>query len=72
MSYRTLIEAALARAGRADVNPAHVEAHMRAEHGTLDHLAPAAFRRRALAVIKYVDAMNPEDNDKLARSYGLR
>lgn len=72
MTYRALIEAALAKAGRADVNPSHVEAHMRAEHGTLDHLAPAAFRRKALAVIPYIDGMTPADNDKLAWSYGLR
>jgi hypothetical protein len=45
---------------------------MRDENGTLDHLAPTAFRRKALAVINYVEGMTPADNDKLAWSYGLR
>ena len=54
MSCRARIEAALARAGRQDLNPAHVEAHLRAEHGTLDNLAPTAFAAHVPCVVPYV------------------
>ena len=71
-TYREVIREALVRAGHADIDARHVEAHVRAEAGgTLDHLAPAALRRWALRVLPYVASMTREQNEQLARSYGL-
>ncbi len=54
-----------------DTNPAHVEAWMRLEHGTLDHLTAAAFQHEVCAANACIAASTPADNDALARSYGL-
>jgi hypothetical protein len=40
-------QARIAKTIPADIDPRHVEAWMRVGHGTLDHLAPAAFDHEA-------------------------
>jgi hypothetical protein len=52
------------------LDPRHVEAYMRLQYGTLDHLDRATFERevRVAADCVRFDAQGAED---LARSYGL-
>lgn len=54
-----------------DSNPRHVEAHMRAEHGTLDALSPTKFATAVRLAAK--DAADCDDNmnELIAQSYGL-
>lgn len=52
--------------------PAHVEAWMRLEHGTLDALSRAAFMREALIGIACAQAEGMEDADRFAASYGWK
>ncbi len=72
MSYTTLIREYAALLGYAGTDPAHIEAWMRVEHGTLDALSPARFRAEVLVAIDCVRAAAAADNDALAASYGLR
>jgi hypothetical protein len=71
MSYTMLIREHAALLGFAGTNPAHIEAWMRTEHGTLDALSPAQFRTEVLVAIACVRAAAPAENDALADSYGL-
>lgn len=66
MAYLDLILSATTRH-----NPRHVEAFMRAEHGTLDALSPGAFRAEALAAAACVDQAGFDFSEKLAQSFGL-
>lgn len=51
--------------------PAHlVEAWMRSEHGTLDHLSEQAFRRAVMVAADMVRDF-PDESTALAKSYGL-
>jgi hypothetical protein len=52
------------------VNPRHVEAHMRLEHGCLDHLPHEAFVRE-IALFKLCEAEEPGYGEAIARSFGL-
>jgi hypothetical protein len=52
-------------------HPAHVEAWMRSEHGTLDAIDPFAFARAIKTAAERVRAAGRDENDELARSYGL-
>lgn len=63
--------AGLIRRLAPDENPAHVEAWMRSEHGTLDAIDPFAFARAIKAAAARVRATGRAENDALARSYGL-
>jgi hypothetical protein len=66
MSYQTLIKR-LAPAA----NVRHVEAWMRVDHGTLDHLSADHFRV-AVSDALYAIAQTPEaESEALAKSYGL-
>jgi len=65
MTYRTRI------ATIAPDVPAHiVEAHMRADHGTLDALSSGQFRLAALTAAQCV-IEDPATTDRLRASYGL-
>ena len=67
MTYRTRI------ATIAPDVPAHVvEAHMRAEYGTLDALTKDRFRNAALVAAQMARFAAPGLNDALCASYGLR
>lgn len=70
--YTNLIRETLAKQGRIGMNPAHVEAWMRAEYGTLDHLGGARWNRAVREAAECVDASTAADNDALAASYGCR
>ena len=52
-------------------DPRHVEAYMRIEHGTLDHLSPAQFARDVAIAVACVVAEGTDDAEALAESYGL-
>lgn len=67
--YRALIEEDLARYGREACDPRHVEAHMRANHGTLDGLSRAEFREAVFNAADDADSMAWDDNEKLADTY---
>ena len=54
-----------------NIDPRHVEAHMRAEYGTLDHLGGARWRRAVAEAADAAIASGNEVNERLARSYGL-
>lgn len=51
--YQQTIREDLASLGLIGANPAHVEACMRQEHPTLDHLSPAQFRAAVKAGAEY-------------------
>lgn len=51
-----------------DSNPRHVEAWMRLEYGTLDHLMLSA---QFLSPFVEMAREHPRDSENLARSYGL-
>lgn len=53
-----------------DVNPAGVEAHMRAEYGTLGHLDRAAFVRE-VKIARKCERASPGYLRKVADSYGM-
>ena len=61
--------AAVGRVGAAD--PRHVEAWMRLEHGTLDALSAAAFRREVGLALACIEAAGSDDSEALAASYAL-
>jgi hypothetical protein len=69
--YTQMIREALAAQGRIGVNPLHVEAWMRVEHGTLDHLSPSRFRSEVRTATACMDASTIDTNNRLAQSYGL-
>lgn len=71
MSYSTLISKTAARLGHPGADPAHLEAWMRVEHGTLDSLSPAQFEREVGIAIECARAASPVDNQALAGSLGL-
>jgi len=54
-----------------NANPAHVEAMMRSEHSTLDHLSPSAFAREVRIAVMCVDEAGPDLAARIAASYGL-
>jgi hypothetical protein len=69
--YQKLIELRLVMMNRSDVNPAHIEAWMRLEHGTLDALSARAFAREVAICVDLVDEAGLDRSDELAMSYGL-
>ena len=68
--YVNLIRETLARQGRIGVNPYHVEAWMRLEYGTLDHLGGAGWNRAVREAAECVAASTPAESESLAKSYG--
>lgn len=55
-----------------DVDPAHVEAWMRLEYGTLDALSPARFAAEVSTALECIEHAGLDECDELAHSYGLR
>lgn len=51
-------------------DPRHIEAFMRLEYSTLDHLTPEKFRAE-VAVAKLCCDEDPTMGERCARSYGL-
>lgn len=71
--YQGMIRAELARQGLAvtGVKPHHVEAWMRAEHPTLDHLSKTEFAFEVRTAAACALTASAETNDRLAGSFGL-
>lgn len=66
MTYRTIIQQ-IAPA----YDPRHVEAFMRSEHGTLDHLSPEIFAAEVTVAVMMIAAGGRDQAERLAQSYGL-
>jgi hypothetical protein len=69
--YGDVIRPILARLGRPEIDPRHIEALMRTEHPTLDGLTAAAFEREVALCIKCVDEAAPGEIEAIAESHGL-
>ena len=54
-----------------DVDPRHVEAYMRIEHSTLDHLSPRAFRREVGIAVRCIEEGGVAAAERAARSFGF-
>lgn len=52
-------------------DPRHVEAFIRLEYGTLDHLGPEQFRNEVAIAMACIRETGAEDSEALARSFGL-
>lgn len=70
--YRGIIVEELTKLGRVEVDPRHVEAYMRCQHRTLDHLSRKAFNREVKIALGGIDQDGTETAESLAQSYGLR
>jgi hypothetical protein len=70
MYYQQRIREILAAIGRIGMDPRHVEAFMRLEHGSLDGLNSAAFENEVRISAGLVD-QDPSGAEQLALSYGL-
>ena len=71
MYYEKLIREALARIGHAEVPTAWVEAWLRLRWNTLDGLSRSEFVREVASAVQCIRACSLEENEGLARSYGL-
>jgi hypothetical protein len=66
--YRERIRETLARLGKTGIDPRWVEAWMRLEYGTLDHLGGRTWNREVKVAAQCVEHSTPEVNESLARS----
>lgn len=69
--YENAIRQELAKLGRSEVEPRWVEAYMRLEHPTLNGVHHRTFRREVKIAVECIDASTAEENEGLARSFGL-
>jgi hypothetical protein len=70
--YQQRIREDLARLGLVGRHePAVIEAWMRLEHSTLDHLSSTAFRAEVATASQCADASTSAENAALVASYGL-
>lgn len=71
-TYQDLIREELARAGHVGAaDPRHIEAWMRIEHPTLNGLSRSQFTSEVGIALQCVAASTADDNESLARSFGL-
>jgi hypothetical protein len=68
MFYQKLIAELLAD---PTYDPRHIEALMRLQYGTLDHLTRDQFRADIKLCTARIDAMGREAAERTAKSYGL-
>jgi hypothetical protein len=66
--YQDLIRETLARQGKIGTDPYWVEAWMRVEHDTLDHLGGTDWDDEVRIATACTENTTPEENDKLAWS----
>lgn len=52
-------------------DPRHIEAFMRCENGTLDHLSPKAFAGEVTMAVLCIEEGGREQAERLAKSYGF-
>lgn len=70
--YQQMIREEMAAMGFVGaMDPRHVEAYMRVEYGTLDHLSHADFRREIGIALGCQREAGPEHGEMVARSVGL-
>lgn len=69
--YTAVIRQELENLGAADVDPRHVEAYIRLEHPTLDHLTPFQFAGQTCVALECVRICGPLEAEDLAQSFGL-
>lgn len=69
--YQKMIKKELERMGEEDTDPRHIEAFMRIEHGTLDHLSQVAFRQEIRIGLDCISEGGVEGAESLAQSFGL-
>jgi hypothetical protein len=70
--YATIITEQLNKLKRAEVDPSHVEAYMRCQYGTLDHLDRKTFNREVKIAVGCIDQTGTAEAESLAMSYGLK
>ena len=68
MFYQKLIRELL---NGADYEPRHIEALMRLQYSTLDHLTRDDFRREVRLCTQCIDEMGKDGAEKNAKSMGL-
>lgn len=68
MFYQKLIKELL---GNRDYDPRHIEALMRLQYGTLDHLSRDDFRMEIPICIACIKIGGVEAAEKTAKSFGL-
>lgn len=69
--YRHIISEWLARLGRPELDPRFVEAWIRIQYPTLDHLSRDEFGREVRTAIECIDLASHDDTAALADSFGL-
>lgn len=69
--YKERIELTLKVLGRPEVDPGHIEAWMRMDHGTLDGLSPRDFRQAVKVGVEAVDQCGEKLSQEVASTYGL-
>jgi|PersoiStandDraft_1058852.scaffolds.fasta_scaffold07149_4 hypothetical protein len=72
MSYQTMVRETLRKIGRRGIDPRHVEAFMRNEYGTLDHLGGLIWYRAVAEAADCVEAGGAVFAEQLADAIGLR
>lgn len=68
--YQDMIRTHAARLGFIGIDPRHVEAIMRLEHGTLDSLSRSQFNAEIEAAIPFI-VRDKSEAESLAQSFGL-
>jgi hypothetical protein len=69
--YYERIKQDLARRGRTDLDPRHIEAYMRLEHSTLDGLNEIRFRKEITVSILCINLDGLKNAESCAKSFGL-
>lgn len=71
-AYTETIRVTAAKKGRVGYPPDQIEAWMRLEHGTLDHLSPARFAAELEIACQCMDASTPEVSRMTRAKLALR
>ena len=69
--YQQSIAEHLAKLGRGDIKPHHVEGYMRCQYGTLDALTRDRFKKEVKISVACIDQGGVEAAEELAASFGL-
>ena len=69
--YSQIITEQLKKLKRSEVDPRHVEAYMRCQYSTLDHLDRRTFNREVKIAVGCIDHGGTAEAESLAQSYGL-
>lgn len=68
--YADSIQEILDEMGR-EADPRHIEAYIRLEHSTMDHLSAQRLRLETQVALGCIDLEGTEIAESLAKSYGL-